>query len=114
MDGSEDKKGGSALLEMARPASWPGHCGKCDLSTGWVAIPLVQLPSSSGALSIFDASAKPALYDIARRKKNYFSPGAAFLTRQSLPNSLSRLCWLGSPNVFNHKPVENNSSQPGP
>lgn len=44
---------------------------------------------------MFDASAKQALYNTARKKRNYCSPATAFLTRWSLPISLSRLSWQG-------------------
>lgn len=95
--------GTASLLAGALQRLWFKHrMGSCS----------IQLPSSSGILCIFSASAKQALYNIARKKKNYFSPVTAFLTRQFLPNSLSRLCWLGLLNVFNHKPVEN-ISYPG-
>lgn len=97
--------GPASLLAWAPQTMWFKHrTGSCS----------IQLPSNSGILCIFDASAKQALSNIARKKKNYCSPVTASLTRWFLPNSLSRLCWLGSPNVFNLKPVKNISSHAGP
>lgn len=40
----------------------------------------IQLPSSSGSLCMADASAKQALENTARKKRNHCSPATAFLT----------------------------------
>lgn len=96
--GRESPSGPACLLAWAPQTAWFRH------RTGSRSI---QLPSNSGILCIFDASAKQALYNIARKEKNYCSPVTAFLTWRPLPDSLSRLCWLGPLSVLDPGNVKN-------
>lgn len=62
-----------------RPASWHRGCGaRGGERLRSAAFQLRESPHPRGLC-------QQALYDIARRKKNYFSPVSAFLLQRSLP-----------------------------